>query len=111
MATRITKEVRWFCTNKELCDEIDARLADLAWAMAHINEYILASGVKDAGLKSISLTHSYSAQIRELKEARGKLWRRSVREVVEDIPDGIEEEKYDTAQGSQESPLAGGLQS
>jgi hypothetical protein len=100
VATRITKEVRWFCTNKELCDEIDARLADLAWGMAHINEYVLASNVKDAGLKSISLTRSYSEQIRELKLARKDLWRRRVVEIEEDVPDGNEEEKRDIAQGT-----------
>ena len=51
------------------------------------------NAVKESGAGSLSDVErdAIDAQIRELKEARGKLWRRSIREVVEDIPDEIQD--------------------
>lgn len=80
---RKTTEYRWICTQKDRCEQIDAKIDELTLYTAHLSSYVEHKQI--TGLDCLRLDHKLAWAIKELRDERKTLWRRVRKEVEEEI--------------------------
>ena len=83
LTTRHITETRWYCVDRERCDELDKMIES---ASHHYNT--LSANVADkyiTGLECLERSAKLEYILKDLRAERAKLWRRGKREIDETI--------------------------
>lgn len=74
---------RWFCVNKDRCEELDAQIDEISTHAAHLSSYVAEKFI--TGLECLVLDSRLKLALTELRKERASLWRRVKREIKEEV--------------------------
>lgn len=79
-------ETRWFCTNRERCDELDKLIASAAHHLNTLSQMVAEKweGEK-SGLIALEREATLTMMLKTLRDERKGYWRRAKREIDETV--------------------------
>lgn len=81
VTSRKITEYRWFCVDKNRCEQLDEKIEQIVYHQSKLSSYVEHKEI--TGLQCLFLEGKFKLLLKELRAERASLWRRVRREIEE----------------------------